>query len=144
MMLMDWAITQMRSFNLLSIHSVVMPFLSCHIPMVTAAHWQTPTLAFSAQVRTSRVSISIVLVSVMTDFRNQKASDNIVGYQQWPLITWLMSNAYFSKQASRLFNTSSRVIRCGNRGEEGVFKVLEILSTMGRQGKYKNGPGGFS
>jgi len=46
MMLMDWAISQTRSLTLIYICCVVKPPLSCQIPMVSAAHWLTPTPAF--------------------------------------------------------------------------------------------------
>jgi len=39
---------------------------------------------------------------------------------------------------------SPMVMRCGSRGEEGVSKVLEIVSKVGRQGEYVDGLGGFS
>jgi len=51
-MLMDWAIYQMRSLTLSSLHCAVKPPLSCQIPMVSAAHCLTPAPAFSAQMRT--------------------------------------------------------------------------------------------
>jgi len=35
-------------------------------------------------------------------------------------------------------------MQCGSRGEKGVSKVLEIVSTVGMQGKYIYGLGGFS
>jgi len=144
MMLMDWAISQTRSLSLLSIRCVVKPPLSCQIPMVSAAHGLTPTPAFSAQTRTWKVGIWIVLASATTDFGNQKASHYILGSQQWSMIGWWMSNACYSKQASGVLNISSRVMGCGSRGEEGVSKVLEIVSKVGRQGEYIYGLGGFS
>ena len=60
------------------------------------------------------------------------------------MIEWRISNACYSKQASGVSNISSRVMRCGSRGEEGVSKVLEIVSKVGRQGEYIYGLGGFS
>jgi len=80
MMLMDWAISQMRSLTLLSIHCVLKPPRSCQIPMVSAAYWLTPTLAFLAQTQTCRGGTWIVLVSQTTHFGNQKASHYIVGF----------------------------------------------------------------
>jgi hypothetical protein len=38
--------------------------------MVSAAHWLTPTPVFSAQTRTCRVNIWIVLPLATTDFGN--------------------------------------------------------------------------
>jgi hypothetical protein len=144
MMLMDWAIPQTRSPTLLSIRCVVKPPLSCQIPMVSAAHWLTPTLAFSAQTRTCRVSIWMVLASATTDFGNQNASHYILGTQRWSMIEWWISSASYSKKASRVLNISSRVMRCGSRGEEGVSKALEIVSKVGSQVEYIYGLGGFS
>jgi len=60
------------------------------------------------------------------------------------MIEWWISNACYSKQASGVLNISSRVMQCGSRGEEGVSKVLEIVSKVGRQGIYINGLGGCS
>jgi len=144
LMLMDWAIFQMHSLNLLSIHSVVKPSLPCQIPMVSAPHWQTPTLAFSGQVRTCRIGISIPLVSAMTDFGNHKASDYIVSSQRWSLINWWISNTCYSKPASWVLNSSLRVIQCGSSGQKRVSKVLEILSKVDRQGRYIYKLGGYS
>jgi len=144
MMLMDWAISQMRSLTSLSIRCVVKPPLFCQIPMVSAAHWLTPTPPFSAQTRTWRVGIWIVLASAMTDFGKQKASHYISGSQRWSMIEWWISNACYSKAASGVLNISSRVMRCGSRGEEGVSNVLEIVSKEGRQGEYIYGLGGIS
>jgi len=56
---------------------------------------------------------------------------------------WI-SNACYSKQASGVLNISPGVMQCGRRGEEGVLKVLEIASKVGRQGEYIYGRGGFS
>jgi len=60
------------------------------------------------------------------------------------MIEWKISDAAYSKQASEALNISSRVMRCGTRGEEGVSKVLEIVSKVGRQGEYIYRLGGFS
>ena len=60
------------------------------------------------------------------------------------MIEWWISNACYSKQALGVLNISSRVMQCGSRDEEGVSKVLEILSKVGRQGKYIYGLGGIS
>jgi len=144
MMLMDWAISQMPSLILLSIRCVVKPPLSCQIRMVSAAHWLTPTPAFSAQTRTWRVSIWIVLASATTDFGNQKASPYILGSQRWSIIEWWILNACYSKQASGVLNISSSMMRCGSSGEEGVSKVLESVTQVGRQVEYIYGLGGFS
>jgi len=38
MMIMDWAISHMRSLTVLSIRCVIKPPLSCQIPIVSAAH----------------------------------------------------------------------------------------------------------
>ena len=78
MILMDWAISQMRSLTLLSIYCVVKPLLSCRIPIDSAAHWVTPTPAFLAQMQTSGVGIWIGLVTGMTDFGYLKASHYIL------------------------------------------------------------------
>jgi hypothetical protein len=43
-----------------------------------------------------------------------------------------MLNACYSNQASGVLNISPRVMQCGSRGEEGVSKVLEIVSKVGR------------
>jgi len=57
---------------------------------------------------------------------------------------WWISNACYSKQASGVLNILSRVMRCDSRGEEGVSKVLQIVSKVGRLGTYIYGLGGFS
>jgi len=88
MMLKDWAISQLRYLTSLPFLSVVKPPFSCQIPMVSAAHWLTPTLAFWAQRWTCCVGIGIVLASATTDFCNQKASHDIVCSQQWSMIKW--------------------------------------------------------
>jgi len=143
-MLMDWAMSQARSVTLLSIHCVVKPPLSCQIPMVSAAHWVTPTPEFSAQMRTCRVGIWSVLASATTDFGNHDASYYILGSQQRSMIEWWISNASYSKPASGVMNLSSRVTQCGSRGEEAVSKDLEIVSKVGRQGEYIYWLGGVS
>jgi len=112
--------------------------------MVSSAHWLTPTLAFSAQMWTCRVCIWLELASAIADFGNQKASHYIVGSQRWSMIGWWILNACYSNQALGVLNISSRVMRCGTRGEECVSKVLEIVGKVGRQGKYIYGLGGFS
>jgi len=43
-----------------------------------------------------------------------------------------------------VLNISSRVMRCGSRGEEGVAKVVEIVNKVGRQGECIDGLGGCS
>jgi len=143
-MLLDWAISQTHSLTSLSIRCVVKPPLSCQIPMVPAAHWRTPTPAFSAQTWTWRVGIWIVLASATTDFGNQMASHYILDSRRWSMIEWWISNVCYSKQASGVLNISSRVMRCGSRGEEGVLKILEIVSKVGRQREYIYGHGGFA
>jgi len=61
------------------------------------------------------------------------------------MIEWCITNACYSEQASGVLNISSRVVRYGStRGEEGVSKVLEIVSMVGRQGEYIYGLGEFS
>jgi len=60
------------------------------------------------------------------------------------MIEWWISNACYSRQVSGVLNILSSVLRCGSRGEEGVSKVLEIVSKVGRQCKYIYGLGGFS
>jgi hypothetical protein len=59
------------------------------------------------------------------------------------MIEGSISNACYCKQASGVLNVSSRVMRCGDRGEESVLKVLEIVWKVGRQGEYIYGLGGF-
>jgi hypothetical protein len=60
------------------------------------------------------------------------------------MIEWWIWNACYSKQASGVLNILSKVMRCDGRGEEGVSKVLEIVSKVGRHGKYIYGLEGFS
>jgi hypothetical protein len=43
-----------------------------------------------------------------------------------------------------MWNILSRVMQSGDSGEEGVSRVLEIVSKVGRQGKYIYRLGGFS
>jgi len=78
LILMDWEISQTQSLTLLSFCRVVKPPFSCWIPMVSAAHWMTPTSVFLAQTRTCTVGIGIVLASGTADFGNQKASHYIL------------------------------------------------------------------
>jgi len=144
MMLMKLAISQTCSLTSFSICSVVKSPLSCQIPMISAAHWLTPTPVFTAQIRTCRVGILIVLSSATTDFANQKASHPIVGFQQWSMIEWWILNRCYSKQVSGVLNMSSRMMRCGSRGEEGVSKVLKTVSNVGRPGQYIYWLGAFS
>jgi len=131
LMLMDWAISETRSLTLSSFHCVVKPLFSCQISLVLAAHWLNPTLAFSAQTRTCRGSIGLVLVSATTDFGNQMASHYILDSQWWSLIEWWISKSCYSKEALGVLNLSSRVRQWSCRGEEGVSKVLEIVSQVG-------------
>jgi hypothetical protein len=60
------------------------------------------------------------------------------------MIEWLILDACYSKQVSGVLNISSKVMRCGSRGEEGVSKVLEIVDMVGRERKYIYGLGGFA
>jgi len=60
------------------------------------------------------------------------------------MIEWWISNGCYSEQALAVLNISSRVMHCSSRGKEGVSKVLEIVSKVGRQGEYIYGLGGFS
>jgi len=60
------------------------------------------------------------------------------------MIGWWILNACYSEQALGVLNILSRVMQCGSRGEEGVSKVLEILSKVGKQREYTYGLGGFS
>jgi len=143
MMLMDWAISQMCSLTLLSIRCVVKPPLSSQITIVSTAHWLTPILACSAQMRTSRVGIWIVLTSATPDFGDQKASHYILSSQRWSMMKWWILNTCYFEQASEVLNISWWVMWCGSRGEEGVSKVLEIVSEEGRQHEYIYGLGGF-
>jgi len=77
----------------------------------------------------------MVLAFVTTEISNQKASDYILGSQLWSMIEWWVSNACYSEQASGVLNISSRVKQGRSRGEEGLSKVLEIVSNVGRQGE---------
>jgi len=112
----QWAIFQTLSLTSLSIHWVVKPPFSCQIPMVSAAVCPTATPAFSARTWASRVCILILVVSAKIDFYIPKASHYTVYSQQWSMIEWWLSNICYSKQASGVFNISSRVMRCGSRG----------------------------
>jgi len=60
------------------------------------------------------------------------------------MIEWWISNACYSHQALGVLNISSRVMGCGSRGVESVWKVLQIVSMVGRKGEYIYGLGGFS
>jgi len=142
LILMDWAISQRRSLTWLSLCCVVKPPFPRQIPIVTTANWLTPTPVFMAQMRTCRDGIWIVLASVKIDFSNQKASHYIIGSQQWSMIEWWISNASYTKQGLGVLNILWRMMQWGSRGEEGVLKVLEIVSKVGRQGKFIYGLGG--
>jgi len=54
------------------------------------------------------------------------------------------SNGCYSTEASGVLNLWSRVMHCWSKGEEGVSKVLEIVSKVGRQGEYIYGLWGLS
>jgi len=112
--------------------------------MFSAAHWLTTTAGLSAQTRTCRVGIWIVLASATTHFSNQKPSNYILGSQWWSIIEWWISIACYSKQASGMLNILSRVTRCGSSGEDGVSNILEYVSKVGRQGEYNVGLEGLS
>jgi len=143
LMLTDWAGSETLSLTSFCFRCIVKPLCYCQISMVSAAHWLTPTVAFSAQMQTSRVGIWIVLPSGTTDFGNKKASHYILGSQWWSKIEWWVSYPGYTKQASGVLNVSSRAMRCGSRGEHGVLKVLEIVSKVGSQGEYISGLGGL-
>jgi len=132
LILMDWAISQMCSLTSLYIRCVVKPPLTCQIPTVSAADGPTPTPAFSTQMRTCRVGIWVVLSTATTDFSNQMESHYILGSQRWSMIEWWILNACYSKQVLGVLNQLSRVMQHGSRGEEGVSKVVEIVSKVGR------------
>jgi len=136
LMLVDWSVSQTRCLTILSFHSVVKPPFSCPIPMVSAAHWLTPTPLFLSKTRPCRVGIWIVLAFGTTDFDNQKASHYISGSQWWSMMERWITDARYSNQALGVFNISPRSMECGTRGEEGVSKVLEIVSKVGRQSEY--------
>jgi len=144
MMLIDWVISRTCSLTLLFIRCVVKPPLFCQIPLVFVAHSLTPTPVLLARMRTCRVSIWIVSTSATTDFGTQKASHYILDSEQWSMIEWWIWKACYSKQASGVLNILWRVMRCARRGEEGVLKVVEIVSMVGRQGKYIYGYGGVT
>jgi len=132
LMFMDWVISETCSHTVLSLHCIVNPAFSCQIPLVSTANWLTTTPVISAPRRACWLSIWIVLASAMTVFGNQKESHYISGSQWWLTIQWWISNAHYSKQASGVFNIVSRVKRCSSRSEEGVLKVREIQSMVGR------------
>jgi hypothetical protein len=134
MILMDWGILLMDSLTILSTHCVAKPLLSYSICMMSAPHWLTPTPALSSQMPANRVGIRIVLVSAATDISNQKASHYILGFRQWSIIEWWISNTHYWAPASGVLNISSRLMRCSGSGEEGVLKVLEIVSNVDRLG----------
>jgi len=144
MMPMDWVISQTCSLISLSVHCAVNPPLSRQIPMAVAAHLLTPTPVFSAHPWTSRGGIWIVLASAMTDFRNQKALHYILSSQWRWMIEWWKWNACYSEQAMGVLSMLSRVTQSGSGGEEGVSKVREIVSNLGRQCEYIYALGGFS
>ena len=50
----------------------------------------------------------------------------------------------YSKPEAGLLNILSIVMRCRSRDEEGVSNIVEIVSMMGRQGKYMYRLGGVS
>jgi len=116
--------------------------LICRHPMVCFTYWQTGMPAFVAQIRTWRFRICIVLSSVMSRFGNQKVLRYNWCFQMLSLIEHWTSNSHESKQLSGALIVSSMVMRCSSRGEESVLKVLEIVSKVGRQGKYEYGLGG--
>jgi len=71
LILIDWVMSQTRYLTFLCFSSVVKSPCCCQIPIVSAAHWLTPTPAFIAQTWTCRVGIYIVLVFATTDSANQ-------------------------------------------------------------------------
>jgi len=142
LMLMDWAMSHMRPLSLLAFCCFVMLPFSCQIPNVSAAHSLTPTLAFSAQTQTGRVGIWIVFASATSGFGSQKASHYILCSQRCSMIDWWISNACSSKQWLGVLNILSQEWRCGSSREESVSKVLDIVSKVGREGKYIYGLGG--
>jgi len=60
------------------------------------------------------------------------------------MIEWWISNACYTKQASKVLTISSRVLPCGSRGEEGVSEVLDIVSKPRRHSEYIYGLGEVS
>jgi len=136
---MDWAISQMCSLTLSTVHCDGKAPFCCQFPMVSTAHQLATTPGFLAPMRTCRVGIWIVIASMTTDFGNQKASDYILGSQRWSMIEWCITNAHYSKQVSGVLNILSRVMQCSSRGEEGVLNVLGIVSIVGRQGNHRCG-----
>jgi hypothetical protein len=97
---------------------------------------QTLTAVCSAECETCYVSIGIQFASAMTDLLNQKALHNIFECQWWVIIQWWISNAQYSNQVSVVLNSWSWMIWCGNWGELGLSKGLEIVCKVGRQGKW--------
>jgi len=138
-MLMDWAISLFHYHTLLSICCVVKPPFSCDITKVSAAHRRPLPPAVSAQIRTCKRGIWIVVASTTTDFCNQKASHHILSSQRWSTIEWSILVDSYSKHASAVLNILSRVMRRGTRCEKGVSKVLDNVSKVGRQGDFMDG-----
>jgi hypothetical protein len=136
LMLKDCTISQVCSLNLQFFHCGVKWLFSYQITMVPAAHWLTPTLAFSAQTPTCRVDSWIVLASGTTNCGNHKASHCIWGFGWCSMMEWWISKAWYSKHGSGMLNIFSRMIWCGSRDEEGVSKDLEIVSKVGRLSEY--------
>jgi hypothetical protein len=48
---------------------------------------------------------------------------------------WWISNACYTKQVSGVFDRMSGVMLCGSRGAAGVWKIREIVTNAGKQGK---------
>jgi len=102
--LIDCAVSSTRSLTLLFFHCVIKPPIACSIPMVSAANWRTPSPAFSAQMRTCKVSIWIVLASATTDFGNWEASHYIFGSRGWLTTEWWISNHCYIKHWLEVLN----------------------------------------
>jgi len=141
---MDWAISQTYSLTVMSFCCVIKPLFSRQFPIVSAAHWLTPTPLFQAQMGTYRDGTWIVLALVTTEIGNQNTSYYISGSPWWTMTEKWILNAHYAKQASRVMDISSRVMWCGSSDDEDVWKVLEIGDKVGKQGEYICGlEGGF-
>ena len=134
--LMEWNNSQMYHLAVLFFRCVVLSPFPSQIAMVSAAHWVTSKPRFSAQRWSCRVCIWIVFTSATSHISNPKLSHIIFGSQQWSMIEWWISSAWFSKQVSVVFIISSRLMQYSSRCEKAVSQVLEIVPRLGKQGEY--------
>jgi len=115
LMLMDRAISLKRSLTSLSCHCVVKPACFCQIHIVSAAHWLTPTLAFSAQMQTCTVSIWIILASATTDLHQQDI---------------YRSGSHM--QTSQTLRSTSPVLLSTSRCSQAPLELSKVLSDSAR------------